>query len=296
MKALAWRQIIQAGGADAPVWSMPVLRAAMALLCLLEGGQLFLPPAQAQGKRMDKLPSLFLWAWERPENFCGLDVSQAGIAFLSKTILLKADRVLVKPRLQPLVVPPTACLIAVARIETDHRQTPFLSRQQLLIAGDHIVEMAQSAKVKAVQIDFDARCLERDFYRSLLKYVRDRLPQRIGLSMTALSSWCIGDNWIKDLPVDEAVPMIFRMGADHRRILLYFQSGGSFAGGVSGGSVGISLDEPAVNKTVLPHLSASAEPLRIYVFNPSAWSNKKIREVVKETHACRKTGVCKGGQ
>jgi len=35
------------------------------------------------------------------------------------------------------------------------------------------------------------------------------------LSITALTSWCAYDDWISSLPVDEAVPMFFRMGPDH---------------------------------------------------------------------------------
>ena len=32
--------------------------------------------------------------------------------------------------------------------------------------------------------------------------------------MTALASWCLSDRWISDLPVDEAVPMLFQMGPE----------------------------------------------------------------------------------
>jgi len=38
------------------------------------------------------------------------------------------------------------------------------------------------------------------------------------LSITALASWCAGDPWITGLPIDEAVPMLFRLGPDTRNI------------------------------------------------------------------------------
>jgi len=59
---------------------------------------------------------------------------------------------------------------------------------------------------------------ERDFYRALLQDLRAQLPDNVPLSMTALASFCIGDRWLEGLPVDEAVPMIFRMGADDKPI------------------------------------------------------------------------------
>ena len=64
----------------------------------------------------------------------------------------------------------------------------------------------------AIQIDFDAADSERDVYRRLLARVRAVLPRTVPLSMTALASWCVGDTWLDGLPVDEAVPMLFRMG------------------------------------------------------------------------------------
>jgi hypothetical protein len=42
------------------------------------------------------------------------------------------------------------------------------------------------------------------------------MPEAIPLSMTALASWCSYDDWIGRLPVDEAVPMLFRMEPDRR--------------------------------------------------------------------------------
>jgi len=34
------------------------------------------------------------------------------------------------------------------------------------------------------------------------------------LSITALASWCSYDDWLAGLPIDEAVPMFFRMEPD----------------------------------------------------------------------------------
>ncbi len=62
----------------------------------------------------------------------------------------------------------------------------------------------------------------------MLQDLRQKLPQQIPLSMTALASFCVGDRWLDDLPVDEAVPMIFRMGPDDQRIKNMLANGYDF--------------------------------------------------------------------
>ena len=45
------------------------------------------------------------------------------------------------------------------------------------------------------------------------------MPDNVPLSMTALASFCVGDRWLQDLPVDEAIPMIYQDGqgrSDHQ--------------------------------------------------------------------------------
>ena len=75
-----------------------------------------------------------------------------------------------------------------------------------------IVRTITLPRVRGVQIDFDATLSERDAYRALIHDVRKRLGPATPLSITALASWCIGDDWLNGLPVDEAIPMLFRMG------------------------------------------------------------------------------------
>src|SRR6185436_16086459 len=111
----------------------------------------------------------------------------------------------------------------------------------------------------AIQIDFDALVTERDFYRALLQDLRAKLPANVSLSMTALASFCIGDRWLDDLPVDEAVPMIFRMGADDKRIKSFLIDGNDFPEPLCQTSYGIALDEPIAMRL--------AEKRRLYVFD-----------------------------
>src|SRR5258705_11788686 len=64
----------------------------------------------------------------------------------------------------------------------------------------------------AEQMDFDEKGSERPPNRQLLHRVRERPGLSVPLSMTALASWCAGDRWLEDLPIDEAVAMLFRLG------------------------------------------------------------------------------------
>lgn len=201
-------------------------------------------------------PATILWAWERPEKLDFIDSRKISVAYLAKTITLRGDKTLVRPRLQPLTVPAGTKMIAVVRIETDH---PLLSQAQLQQTANEISNLSTAA---VVQIDFDATVSERNFYRSLLTEVRHKLPSSVGLSITALASWCAGDNWLDDLPIDEAVPMLFRMGVERPQFQRRLKTGEPFASSICRKAAGVSTDE-------LVNVPASE---RLYIFNPDAWT------------------------
>jgi hypothetical protein len=214
--------------------------------------------------RLAPQPELVVWAWERPEDLRGTDVD--GVAFLTGTVVLRGEDVERMPRRQPLQVPAGIPLTAVVRVET---RRPVLGRSQ----ADAVVEIARAAArlpaVGTVQIDFDAVESERGFYLGVLQRLRRELPATTRLSMTALASWCLGDPWIREAPVDEAVPMLFRMGPDDRAVRRHLAGGGDFSLSVCRGSVGIATDEP------VPALPASR---RTYVFHPRAWTARAVPE------------------
>lgn len=222
--------------------------------------------------RLASLPPTILWAWERPEKLDYLNPQRIGIAFLAKTIYLRADRVVSRPRLQPLAVPTGAGVIAVARIESTRAEAPTLSRQQMKDAAAEISELGNLPNVVMVQVDFDATTTERAFYRDLLAELRRKLPQSTLLSITALASWCKGDNWLDDLPIDEAVPMLFRMGVERNQFLSQLAAGARFNAKPCQASAGVSTDEPVAQ---LPPIQ------RLYVFNPESWSPTSVNQMME---------------
>lgn len=229
----------------------------------------------ATRNRLDenKFPAVMLWAWERPEDLEFLDAQRFAVAFLAQTIVLKGDEVIQLPRRQPLQVSPQTKLMAVTRIEslktTGERATLTDAQREKLVTL--ILKTRELRNISALQVDFDAATSEREFYRKLLQNLRQRLPDNIALSMTALASFCIGDRWLSDLPVDEAVPMIFRMGADDKAIKGRLANGEDFREPLCRRSYGIALDEP-LNMEF-------RDARRRYVFNHRPWKKADVESL-----------------
>jgi hypothetical protein len=169
-------------------------------------------------------------------------------------------------------VPEQTTVIAVVRVEADSARKPLLTANQEKLLVDAVRDVANLPKVSAVQIDFDATRSEREFYRHVVASVRGSLPHSVGFSITALASWCADDDWISDLPIDEAVPMLFRMGPDRQLIRNRLAAQEEFAAAPCRFSYGISTDEP------VPNLRAER---RRYVFNPDAWTEQSVRAVLE---------------
>ena len=237
---------------------------------------LLLPACRSKLPARDRLtenhfPPIVLWAWERPEDLQFIDTNRFGVAFLAQTLTLKGDDVMLARRHQPLKISPSTRLIAVTRIESQKitGQRPALSMTQRERVAKLVLRTLELDQVSAIQVDFDAVSSERDFYRSLLQDLRAKLSVDVPLSMTALASFCIGDRWFGDLPVDEAVPMIFRMGADDRSIKALLAAGNDFNEPLCRRSYGIALDEPLEMNF--------AKSRRLYVFNNHAWIQDDIQ-------------------
>lgn len=218
---------------------------------------------------LQALPPVMLWAWERPERLDFIDTSNVGVAFLAKTIRLAEADIITRPRLQPLSLATGTRLVAVVRIESDRE--PALSESQLNRAVDEIAVTSQLPNILAIQIDFDAKTSERDFYRRLLLELRKQLPQTMPLSITALASWCDGDNWLSTLPIDEAVPMLFRMGVDSRQFRSRLSIGEDPFATPCDNAAGVSTDE-----SIRP-----PRRKRLYIFSPKPWTPDSVNTALE---------------
>lgn len=212
------------------------------------------------------MPATVLWAWEEPEDLRNIDPSHTGVAYLAESFTL-TDRLSVRPRFQPLHVAPGTSVMAVVRIQpaAGFHDTPALRAATV----EALVQQARQSGVHALQVDFDATRSQRDFYAAVLHGLRPRMPVGMPLSMTALVSWCgPADDWIAGLPVDEAVPMFFRLGG--RSKPRDNKDGYVIREPLCRSSNGVSTDEswPVIDPAQ-----------RLYVFAPHPWSIAQLNVI-----------------
>ncbi len=226
-----------------------------------------------------KLPQKVLWAWKRPEDLSRIDPHKFGVAYLACHIFLEGENVKWQSRNQPLKLPPHTVVVPTVRIDVVRSEKPALSQQQIEKLLRLIQKVASAPNAAQVQIDFDALESERSFYRSLLEQLRKTLPASMPISITALASWCLFDNWIKDLPIAESVPMMFSLGPERDKVLRYFRSHHDFIDERARRSLGLSLEDTGVNELMIPITQKRKIPVRVYVFTKTAWTEKKLQAV-----------------
>ncbi len=251
-----------------PVRTLPAALAA--LLLLLATNSAVSHAGAARRHTVAELPPVMLWAWEYPQDLRFADPARVGVASLGATAALLGGDVRVTLRRQPLRVAPGAARVSVLRVEVPRGSRPKLSDAQAARLTRLAVELARERGVLGVQIDFDAPRSARPFYRRLLARMRAELPDTSLLAMTALASWAMGDAWLEGLPVDAAVPMTFRMGADTGRIRAALAAGRDFTPGLARGNVGVDLDEP---------WPQSLPGRRLWIFVHGSWTPSRMDRV-----------------
>lgn len=204
---------------------------------------------------------LILWAWERPEDlrFAG---AEAEVAVQTGFIELAGEGVQARGRRFPLrsARPPS---IAVVHVQIDHARPLQWTARLRARASAAILHYAAAAPVRRVQLDFEVRASERTVLLDVLADVRSGLPAGTLLSMTALASWCDTEDWLSQAPVDEIVPMVFRMTAGGNALRKRLADGGDFRNPRCRAALGVATDQPIVR----------APPgRRVYLFSPRSWT------------------------
>jgi hypothetical protein len=220
----------------------------------------------------DRQPaSLIIWAWERPEDlrFAG---SSAEIALHTGFVELSGDGMEARGRRFPLKTsqPPATALV---HIQIDHARplswTPALRTR----TSAAILHYATAIPVRRVQIDFEIRASERQVLLDVLHDVRLGLPRGTILSMTALASWCDTEDWLGQAPVDEIVPMIFRMQEGGEALRNRLAAGGDFRNPRCRAALAIATDSP---------IARAPAGRRVYLFDPHSWTEEDFREARRQ--------------
>ena len=223
-----------------------------------------------------------LWAWETPSDLRWVDPDKIGVAFLAETITLCDDDIWAKPRMQPLRVTPETFLTSVVRIESSAKRRPTLSTAQLDRVVASVLKKSKLPGVKAVQIDFDARVSERPFYKTLLMRLRDELPPDTELSMTALASWCIGDQWLANTSADEIVPMFFSMGADSKQVANHLQKRRTVNNFSKRKAIGLAENSAEVIQLISENNKRELlDGRRLYLFSARGWTKDSVDRLLR---------------
>ena len=136
-----------------------------------------------------------------------------------------------------------------------------------------ILHHARAFPARRVQVDFEVRASERQVLLDVLADVRRGLPRTTLLSMTALASWCDTERWLDRAPVDEIVPMLFRMQEAGDALRNRLAAGGDFRNPRCRSAFAVSTDTPVVR---------APRGRRVYLFNRRSWTEADFRKVRAE--------------
>ncbi|MDI9408777.1 MAG: hypothetical protein QM523_05985 [Candidatus Pacebacteria bacterium] len=223
-----------------------------------------------------ELPGKIIWAWERPEDLRWLP-SDYGIAHVTYSIKLIGNQAIVRRNLNRFLHRPDMVVVPIVHVDPSFARPPTMNRQQLVTIVQTLLIQAQNSPSQWVQLDFEAVESQKPFLATVIRTARSMLPGEKKLSITALASWCFfDDQWLQDLPADEIVPMVFRMGRDRDRIRHTLGRSGTLPHPRCRSAIGIATDEPLVK------VAAS----RYYFFAPKSmkpdsmvWLDEFLAEV-----------------
>lgn len=150
-------------------------------------------------------PSVYLWAWDRPEDLRFVE-PHIGIAYFAGEIDLGAKKPEFRPRQKPLLVSKGQPVLPVLHVRARRGGHYGNVEQQLIL--DAIRRLMAESSTEKIQLDFEVYHSQRNFYKNLVRTIKEKNPHR-KLSVTALASWCGHDSWLVGLPVAEIVPMLF---------------------------------------------------------------------------------------
>lgn len=234
------------------------MRLGFLLLCALLS-------ASCGAERRGGAPVLILWAWERPEDlrFAG---DEAEVAVQTGFVELSGDRLEARGRRFPLRTArsPATALVHVQIDEGRPLVWTAALRARTAAAILHYASALPGAR--RVQLDFEVRASQRQVLLDVLRDLRRGLPRGTLLSMTALASWCDTESWLAEAPVDEIVPMLFRMQAGGDEIKRRLAAGGDFRNARCRAALAVATDSP---------IARVPPGRRVYLFNPRSWSERE---------------------
>ena len=209
------------------------------------------------------------WIWPGSNGPRGDTASYREAAVLVESLVLRADGVERRGRTQPLRLPPGVRIVPVLHVEAaaEAAATFTPAQRDAIVAAARRHAPLAAAGAGLLQLDFEAPARQREAYRELVTALRQALPADVRLGVTALAHWCTQGDWLDRLPVDEVVPMLYRLGPDAAQWRDRFvRDDAALARRCRGPSFGFATNDP-------PPQALLARATRPYWFDESAWSN-----------------------
>lgn len=188
-------------------------------------------------------PREFWWYWDRPAEQLPAPAPGVGAAIVTTHVLLSGQGFARKARRSPLRLPDGVATMPVIHVEIDPSRAFAGNPGQVAALRDAVLDAVHRGDAPWVQLDFEARRSQRDFWQASVREIRSALPPGIRLSVTALASWCYEDRWLADAPADEIVPMYFRLQRARNDFILRSAAGVREPRCAS--AYGVADDEPA---------------------------------------------------
>jgi hypothetical protein len=218
-------------------------------------------------------PNITLWSWDHAEDLRFLDKG-VDVAYLAGSVVVRGRDMKMYKRSEPLILAQYTKVIPVVRID-NFETISALTEERVNKIEDFVLRLCGVPLVVGCQVDFDVKVSERAAYAKMLKDIRVRLPEAVPLSITALASWCDKGSWLEELPIEYAVPMLYRLGADGQNIRSGYTGQSFLKAAKCAQSVGVSVDEPVPPKKY-------RRGKDVFIFNPSAWTKKDFETILEE--------------
>ncbi|WP_417904671.1 hypothetical protein [Candidatus Tisiphia endosymbiont of Micropterix aruncella] len=214
----------------------------------------------------DKTPNLTLWSWHRSDDLLFIDNNTA-IASLIATIYIDLDKIKIMPRTNTLTTAANSFIIPVFRLEMQAKGK--LNAKSLTDLSNIILSASKPRQL--IQLDFDATYNQRKIYSQLIETL---VKNNRKISITALSSWCMFDNWIDKLSIEYAVPMVYqgrRENQDIRRVKKFFTDNKNWRSKKCQNYIGLMTDDVLTVPT----------NFNIFLFNKDKWNKETYYKITK---------------
>jgi hypothetical protein len=216
-----------------------------------------------------KKPMIYLYAWERSENFLFLkNFDNVGVAYFALQIDLYDDHFISYRRTTDLVIPKKIVSFPVIRVDMKSS-----SPKQYDTAIAMISDVCNKSMYHTCQIDFDITKSQEVFYKTFMKKLAPRIDEAVKVTATALPYRCYEGDFYHDVPIAYVVPLLINAGADDTYLTGQQKKQDVFLGEKCHTAIGVSTYE----SQYAPSYFKGKE---VYLFSNTPWTEKLFKTMI----------------